>query len=114
LVDTFEIWETDPMRGGGCACNPVRISQAQADRIIKVMREREETVKRLRTDFPMLRFERDIVHPQRPRSSYPDHVRELLDEGVDPPLFFYDKKFVHGGSFPIYEELKAIIERARN
>jgi hypothetical protein len=110
----FEIWETDPIGGGGCACNPVHISQVQADRIIKVMREREETVKRLRADFPMLKIERDIVHPQRSRSGYPDYVRELLDEGADPPLFFYNNEFVHGGSFPTYEELRAIIERARN
>ena len=106
-----EIWEKDPMSGGGCACAPIRITQAQADSLVRVMRQRDETIERLRLDFPGLRFERDVVHPQRPRSSYPDHVRVLIDEGADPPLFFYNKELVYSGSFPAYDEIKTIIER---
>ncbi len=113
MAKLLEIWEKDPMMVGGCACAPVRITQIQADRIVGVMRQRDETVKRLKIEFPELNFERDVIHPQRPRSSYPDHVRDLIDAGADAPLIFLDEKLVFNGAFPDYEEFKRILDESR-
>ena len=108
--DILEVWETDPLGGCGCGCSPVRISEAQARRVVSEMNQRNETLNQLKTDFSGLKLERDTVHPQRPRSSYPDHVRELLDIGVRPPLFFLNRKLIREGVFPSYEELRRVIE----
>jgi hypothetical protein len=74
------------------------------------MNQRNETLKRLVTDLSGLVLERDIVHPQRPRVSYPDHVREVLNLGVSPPYFFWDKMLIFKGVFPGYDELREAIE----
>jgi hypothetical protein len=107
-----EIWEADPMSISGCACNQVRISHAQAERIVGEKNERNEIVMQLKATFGDIKFERDVIHPQRPRSSYPDHVRELIDLGVRPPLFFLDKDLITQGKFPSFLELKKCIEEA--
>jgi len=96
----------------GCVCNPVRISKAQAKRIVGEMNERNEIVKQLKATFSDIKFERDVIHPQRPRSSYPDHLRELIDLGVRPPLFFLDKNLITQGKFPSFLELKKRLEEA--
>ncbi len=96
----------------GCACNSIRISQVQAERIVGAINERNEIVKQLKATFSDIKFERDIIHPQRPRSSYPDHVRELIDLGVSPPFFFLNMTLIIRGTFPSYVELKRLIEEA--
>ena len=107
-----EIWEADPMSISGCACNPVNISQAQAERIVGEMNERNEIVKHLKVTFGYIKFVRDVIHTQRPRSSYPDHVRELIDFGVCPPLFFLNKNLITQRKFPNFLELKKRLEEA--
>ncbi len=112
MSGVFEIWEGDPMGSCGCGCVPARITQSQADALVSMMRQRDDAIKRLRGDFPNLAFQRDVVHPQRPRSSYPDHVRELVDLGANPPYFFLNKKLIHSSSFPAYDELKTLLGKS--
>jgi hypothetical protein len=74
------------------------------------MNQRNEALRRLMTDFSGFTLERDVVHSQRLRSSYPDHVREVLNLGVRPPLFFLNKKLIHKKVFSSYDELKRVID----
>jgi hypothetical protein len=65
--DIFEVWETDPLGGCGCGCNPIPVSEIQARRIVGEMNQWNEALRRLMTDFSGFTLERDVVHPQRAR-----------------------------------------------
>ena len=112
MTDVLEIWENDPLGGCGCGCTPTRMSQTQAQRIVSEINERNEVVKRLRAAHSQLTVVRDVVSSRRTHSDYPDHMRELLDMGAGMPLFFFNKKLLHSGTFPSYEDLHEIIEKA--
>ncbi len=109
MVDILEIWEGDPMDSCGCGCVPVRISLTQAQRIMDEIKRQNEAVEQLKAEFVQLKVERDMVNPNRPRGSYPDHVREILDIGGHPPLFFLNTKLVHSGTFPNYTDLRELV-----
>ncbi len=112
MTDVLEIWEKDSVGDSGCGCTPVRMSMIQAQRIMDEIKEQNKTLEHLKAEFSELKVVRDIVNSRRPRSGYPDHVREFLDIDAGPPLFFYNSKLIHSGNFPNYEELKRIIEVA--
>jgi hypothetical protein len=112
MTDVLEIWEKDTVGDSGCGCIPVKMSMIQAQRIMDEIKSQNKTLEQIKTDFSGLKVVRDIVNLRRPRSGYPDHVREFVDIGANPPLFFYNTKLIHGGNFPDYEELKSIIDAA--
>jgi len=114
MTEVLEIWEKDTVGDSGCGCVPVRMSMVQAQRIVDEIKSQNKTLEQIKTDFSGLKVVRDIVNLRRPRSGYPDHVRELLDIDASPPLFFYNAKLIHSATFPEYKDLKEKIQTAIN
>jgi hypothetical protein len=108
MTDVLEIWEKDTVGDSGCGCIPVKMSMIQAQRIMDEIKSQNKTLEQIKTDFSGLKVVRDIVNLRRPRSGYPDHVREFVDIGANPPLFFYNTKLIHVGIFPTTRSSKAL------
>jgi hypothetical protein len=106
-----EIWDSDIMSGS--CCGPVMMSQRSIQKIMDSINEKNRILERLRDEFKDVKFETDMVSLQRPMSSYPPHVSELLCNGVKAPMVFIAEKAVVEGKFPRYEEFKQIIEASK-
>lgn len=105
----MRIWEGDPLGDCGCGCSPVSVSMSMAQRIMDEIKQQNATVEQLKSEFNQIKVVRDMVNLRRPRSGYPDHVREILNRDGRPPLFFFDGKLIHSGTFPNYVELKKLV-----
>ncbi len=114
MTELLEIWEKDTVGDSGCGCVPVKMSMIQAQRIVDEIKSQNKTLEQIKADYSQLKVVRDIINSRRPRSSYPDHVRELLDINASPPLFYYNAKLIHSATFPEYKVLKEKIQTAIN
>lgn len=102
-----EIYEGDPFTG---CCGPGLFSADAAERLRRMLMERNVTIKTLKEEFKgQVEIERDIVSNRRRNDTYPSHIRNLLVEGVNVPFIIIDGKLVCEGVFPTLEDFRKLI-----
>lgn len=104
-----EIYEADPF--SGCCCGPVMSSPQASEKLMKLLAERNEIVRRLEEEFgEEIEIEREIVSSRRPPNSYPQHVRKLIASNTSLPFVLINEQLRVEGNFPSFEEFKRLID----
>lgn len=102
-----EIYEGDPFTG---CCGPGLLSADAAERLRKMIMERNAIVKALKEEFKeQIELERDIVSNRRRHDTYPLHISKLLVAGVRVPFIVINGQLASEGVFPSLEDFRKLI-----
>jgi hypothetical protein len=108
----IEIYEGDPFTG---CCGPGLFSVDAAERLRKMLMERNATVKALKEEFKeQVEIERDIVSNRRRCDTYPPYISKLLLAGVRVPFIVIDGQLALEGVFPSIEDFRNLISKHVN
>lgn len=102
-----EIYEGDPFTG---CCGPGLFSTDAAERLRKIIMERNAIVKALKEEFKeQIELERDIVSNRRRYDTYPSHISKLIVAGVRVPFIVINGQLALEGVFPSLEDFRKLV-----
>lgn len=104
-----EIYEGDPFSGTCCGPGPLSTSPASAEKLRKMLTERNDIVRRILEKYKDSLIIRREIFSQK-RWDYPEYVRRIMFEGKPLPYIFIDEAPVLTGKFPSYGEFVALLK----